>query len=131
MDRAVMIQKVKMLVDESASDELIDLYLDMITQRVMNYCHRQDMPVELEYVVIDMVAAYFNLKLNPNKAGGEGGITVGKAKAITRGDTRIEYATSGDLGGQAEDGRYLDQGVRAFVENYERQLNAFRKLVSR
>ena len=29
-----MIQKVKMLVDESASDELIDLYLDMITQRV-------------------------------------------------------------------------------------------------
>lgn len=130
MERAVMIQKVKMLVDESASDALIDLYLDMISQRVLNYCHRKDMPIELEYVVIDMVAAYFNLKLNPNRAG-EGGAMIGKAKAITRGDTKIEYATSADLGGRTEDGRYLDQGIRTFVENYERQLNAFRKLVSR
>lgn len=125
MERAVMIQKVKMLVDESASDELIAFYLDMMRQRILNYCHRKDMPIELEYILIDMVAAYFNLRLNPKMVHDESGR--GEVKAVTRGDTKIEYGASST---QSER-QMMNQSIREFVGNYERQLNAFRKLVSR
>jgi len=97
-----MLTKIKTLLNiaDSSQDELLSLYLDIVKQKVLNYCNREDIPSELELIVVEMTVKQFKSK---------GGRIV---QSVKRGDTQTNYASdseSGDL-----------------LTNYQAQLDKFK-----
>ncbi|MDO5096506.1 MAG: head-tail connector protein [Peptostreptococcaceae bacterium] len=83
-----MLNKAKLLlgIKDNDSDELLSLYLEMAKQKAMNYCNRDDIPPEMELVIVEMVAT----KYKESQSAGGGG---GAIESIKRGDTEIKYAS--------------------------------------
>lgn len=103
--------------NEDARQALIDLYeqrylgypeelvVDEIIQNILNYCNREDFPLELRFVAIQMIYVV----CNPDQAV--------QGKPISVGDTRVELGKS-DLARRAE---------RVLLD-FNSQLQRFRKL---
>ena len=103
--------------NEDARQALIDLYeqrysgcpdelvVDEVMQNILNYCNREDFPLELRFVTIQMVYVV----CNPDQAV--------QGKNISVGDTRVELAKS-DLARRAE----------SVLLDFTSQLQRFRKL---
>lgn len=81
-----MLTKIKVLLNitDSSQDELLSLYLDIVKQKVLNYCNRDDIPTELELVVVEMTAKQFKSR---------GGRVV---QSVKRGDTQTNYASESE-----------------------------------
>ena len=103
--------------NEDARQALIDLYeqrypcypdelvVDEVMQNILNYCNREDFPLELRFVAIQMVYVV----CNPDQAV--------QGKTISVGDTRVELGKS-DLARRAE----------SVLLDFTSQLQRFRKL---
>lgn len=121
------LQRIKLLGGErtqQVNDDLLMLYLDLVEAKVKNYCHRDDVPEGLALVVDEIVAGYAAAMARQDDANaGAGAVT-----SIKRGDTTISYAASGDGQGAASGG---GAALDAYVFSFERQLNAYRKVLSR
>lgn len=84
-----IISKLKILLGKDAleNESTISLVLDILIQKIKNFCNRDDIPADLELVIVEMLSEY-------NKAlssGDQDNQNTGEVKAITRGNTKIEY----------------------------------------
>lgn len=116
-----ILQKLAILVGETVKDEgTLSLILDILLQKIRNYCNRNDIPSGLELIIVEMLADYYKA-LNPNDTKTKGEIeNTGEIKSITRGKTRIEYNV-------AEKKSNKVSSVDELMENYKRQLIRFKK----
>lgn len=123
MTRTEQINRVKLLLGlTEIKEDLTNLYFDIIEQRVKNYCHRDDVPPGLELIIVQMVVDYYRRTVIATEGSEADAKSV---KAITRGDTRIEYGLSEDSTAAGFLG-----GIDEFIIEYYYQLNNYRKLVS-
>lgn len=97
-----MVEDVKKLVGEDcATDEVIELVYEMMCQYVRNYCRISEIPEGLQPVLTAMAAGYLW-----QVQRGE--------KKVTLGDTTVEYFSATEKTGQLTD--------------YHSQLNRYRRL---
>lgn len=82
-----IIEKLKTLVGAIENEGTISLVLDILIQKIKNYCNREDIPTELELVIVEMMSEYHKVL----SSSGQDTQNTGEIKAITRGNTRIEY----------------------------------------
>ncbi len=84
-----MLEKIKirlasmgMLVskDDTSEDEILMLMLSDATNAVLTYCHRNKLPMKLEYIVRDLVVREIQAENADN------------VSSVKRGDTQITYA---------------------------------------
>ncbi len=89
-----ILEKVRVLVGDSTSIDVLNLYIDIATDKVKNYCNREDIPKGLENVIVQMVAD------EVKKAN------AGDVQAIKRGDVSVQFKA--DNKGSTLD-KYKDQ----------------------
>src|SRR5699024_9417341 len=131
MLRYGQIKKVKVIIgDHEIDDALLDICFDVIDQRVKYYCHRLDLPLGLQWIIIQIVAEYYQFKCIDGATAEDGVASTNEVTSITRGDTRIEYGSRSDSNKVGIDRSDLDLSIHQFVHNYSYQLHAYRKLVS-
>lgn len=73
-----MLEAIKQILNlqTDEKDSLIQYYINVFTQKILNYTGQIELPTALEHIVVEKVVN----KLNNNNV-----------KSIQRGDTRIEY----------------------------------------
>lgn len=95
-----MLESIKSILDikDSLQDDVINTLIEIVQQRIQNYCSISVMPTELENVVVDIVV---------NRLSKENGV-----KSVKTGDTTITYTD--DIGSE--------------LDPYKSDLNRFRKV---
>lgn len=95
--------------------------LTQVENHIKNFCNVNEIPAELETVVVDRVCGTF---LNQKKASGQltGAQIKGVAKRITDGDTTVEFASNTD----AE--TIFNSYINGLVNGNDSDLIRFRKL---
>lgn len=111
-----IIEKLKILVGKSKleNEGVLSLVLDILIRKIKNYCNREDIPSELELIIVEMMREY-GKSLD---GGSEDKNNNGEVKAITRGKTRIEY----NVGVSTK-----ITSVDDLMAKYKRQLIRFKK----
>lgn len=88
-----MLDNIKLMLgiaeDDTSKDKIINLYIKKVTQLVLNECNILELPTALEGFVEDKVKAVVEAAGIVNNGGGS--TNTGEIKAVTRGDTKIEY----------------------------------------
>ena len=84
-----ILEKLKILNGNNPieNEETLALVLDILIQKIMNYCNRDDIPSALELIIVEMLDEYYKSLVS----GHQDNVNTGEIKAITRGKTRIEY----------------------------------------
>ena len=62
-----ILEIVKMLppkIEGGENDDILNIYIDMVTQTVLNYCNRNDIPDALIFVIARMVRDEYNKAFN-------------------------------------------------------------------
>lgn len=79
-----MLEQIKELlgIADTSKDGLINYHINTVSKRIINYCNIIEVPVELEYVVIEIV-----VKRMTKETG---------VKSVTRGDVKVEYESNAD-----------------------------------
>lgn len=97
------LEKLKMLlgIEGTDEDELLTFILESTEQKILNYCNLKELPAELENVLIEMSARFYN---SPD----------GVTDSMKIGDTSVNYSMSKD-----------EQNI---IHDYKAQLNRFRRL---
>ena len=97
------IEKLKMLlgIEGTDDDERLTFILESTEQKILNYCNLDELPTELENVLVEMAARFYN---SPD----------GIATSIKVGDTSVNYSTVKD-----------EQNI---IHDYKAQLHRFRRL---
>ena len=97
------LEKLKMLlgIEGTDEDELLTFILESTEQKILNYCNINELPAELENVLIEMAARFYN---SPD----------GVADSMKVGDTSVSYSTTKD-----------EQNI---IHDYKAQLCRFRRL---
>ena len=82
-----MLENIKLILNitDDKHDNMILLYLDKISTIVLDYCNVNELSRGLESFIEDKVVSI----VKPTITGGTQ--NTGEVKAITRGDTKIEY----------------------------------------
>lgn len=77
---------VKMLlgINDNTQDDILNYYIQRVTDAILNYCSRDTLPPSLNSAVIEKVVA-----LHKADTGVSGS---GEIQSITRGNTTIQYA---------------------------------------
>lgn len=125
------IEKVKLMLNyKDISDELLEWYFEVIEQRVLMYCHRDDIPYGLELIIIQMVADYANnverIK-QVNLPENQDNTSNKSISSITRGDTTISYSDK-NTSLTSANGIKIDYSATEFVNDYKEHLIKYRKL---
>lgn len=122
-----MLENIKLMlgITNDTYDKKIELYIIKVTKKVILYCNIDMLPVELEEFVENKVINIMNYILASNTNGGADITNQNKCviKAVTRGDTRIEYDTSSSSGANNTINDLLE-----FDSEEKFNLNKFRKL---
>jgi len=94
--------RLKMLlgIEETNEDELLTFILESTEQKILNYCNIKALPAELENVLIEMAADYYNS-------------SEGVASSVQVGDTSVQYRRDED----------------SIIREYKGQLHRFRRVV--
>lgn len=118
MNKEKLLERVEEILRQKADKGLLSFYIDLFRQKILNYCHREDFPEELDLVLIDMVVNYMKNQAKEEETMAQGG----PIASIARGDTTITYGSKGaDTEGTTTD-------FDVFMTSYIPQLNAFRKV---
>src|SRR5690606_23680788 len=97
------LEKLKMLlgIEGTDEDELLTFILESTEKKILNYCNLKELPAELENVLVEMAARFYN---SPD----------GVATSMRVGDTSVDYSTAKD-----------EQNI---IHDYKAQLHRFRRL---
>ena len=93
-------------------DSILQLYVDLTTQAILNYCNIFELPSALNYTLCEIVADLYRR----NNLANESGKIVGN---VTREDGRVV--------GFSDSPSYLSTSIRNHLP-YVKQLNRFKKL---
>lgn len=101
----------------------VSFFLDILIQKIKNYCFRDDIPKELELLIVEIMADYYN-KAIINKSSEVDTTNKGDIKAITRGDTRIEYNVANKTSNEEEN------NPNYYIISFKKELIRFKKVGS-
>lgn len=95
------LEKLKMLlgIEGTNEDELLTFILESTEQKILNYCNIKSLPAELENVLIEMSANYYNT-------------SDGVPSSLQVGDTSVSYRKDED----------------SIIREYKAQLHRFRRV---
>lgn len=129
--------KILLGITDESKDALLNFHTRTVVQKVLNYCHRDDLPDALVPIIVEMVVRQYtawNAEQAQGGEGGESGGVSGVVGSITRGDFSISY----DNSTEAIEAATAAQAVKAsawklptddILLDYRAQLHAFRRLV--
>lgn len=97
------LEKLKLIlgIEGTEQDALLEYLLESTEQKILNYCNLDELPTELENVLVEMAARFYN---SPD----------GVAASMKVGDTSVNYSTVKD-----------EQNI---IHDYKAQLHRFRRL---
>lgn len=97
------LEKLKLVlgIRGNEEDDLLSFLLESTEQKILNYCNLKELPAELEHVLIEMAARFYN---SPD----------GVAASMRVGDTSVNFSTAKD-----------EQNI---IHDYKAQLNRFRRM---
>lgn len=97
------LEKLKLIlgIEGTEQDDLLGYLLESTEQKILNYCNIKELPAELEDILIEMAARFYN---SPD----------GVAASMKVGDTSVNYSTAKD-----------EQNI---IHDYKAQLHRFRRL---
>ncbi|HEK4537607.1 TPA: hypothetical protein SOK44_003930, partial [Clostridioides difficile] len=78
-------------IENDRYDKLIILYINKISEMVLEYCSRQELSIALEGFVEEKVISILSSRFEELKKNSGLDNLEKSLKAITRGDTKIEY----------------------------------------
>ena len=90
---STMLDNVKLVlgIENDRYDKLIILYINKIREMVLEYCSRQELSIALEGFVEEKVISILSSRFEELKKNSGLDNLEKSLKAITRGDTKIEY----------------------------------------
>lgn len=110
-----MLDNIKLIlgIDDSETkyDNMIMLYISKVTSSVVDYCNVSELVPGLESFIEDKVADI----MRPRVQGGTQ--NTGEVKAVTRGDTRIEYNVGSSTVDMSK-GANLTDADRKYLNTY-------------
>lgn len=120
--------KLKKLLGDEAFGKITPddkkFMLDYAKTIIQNYCHRKDIPSNLNYIWCDIAIDYFK-QLNPSLFEEQDEeVKMKKLASITEGDTSMSFATSNN------DPETLLKIQNNLVQTYQVQMQSFRKIAS-
>ncbi|ENZ9525105.1 phage head-tail connector protein [Clostridioides difficile] len=88
-----MLDNIKLVlgIENDRYDKLIILYINKISKMVLEYCSRQELSIALEGFVEEKVISILSSRFEELKKNSGLDNLEKSLKAITRGDTKIEY----------------------------------------
>ncbi|MCY9764784.1 phage head-tail connector protein [Paenibacillus alvei] len=105
--------KLALGITGSDKDELLRFVLDTVVDEILNYCNLEELPTRLENIAVRMATDLW-------RSEGYGSESKPQAvKSISRGDVSTSFTdtSTGEV-----------KGIKAIMDDYTAQLNAFRKL---
>ncbi|TOY13018.1 hypothetical protein DA415_00005, partial [Clostridioides difficile] len=85
--------KLVLGIENDRYDKLIILYINKISEMVLEYCSRQELSIALKGFVEEKVISILSSRFEELKKNSGLDNIEKNLKAITRGDTKIEYNT--------------------------------------
>lgn len=80
--------KILMRKKNSDEDELLNLYIEITKQEILNYCNIDELPSELNFVLCTMVVdCYYD-----NKLRNDSGEVTGSVTSISEGDRTVDFS---------------------------------------
>lgn len=117
------VDKLKQLLgieaESTDKDFALEFILEDIENRVLDYCHIEEIPERLVNTCYRMAMDVYR---NENVGSEESASTNIGIKSISEGDTTVSY---GEVDGGKSTTNYMD----SLLKNYVSQLNRYRKLV--
>jgi hypothetical protein len=107
----MIIDNIKMLagVSDTSKDNIINYWIKDYTGKILQYCHLDALPSQLEPVVEQIVTKIIKEGItNPSQAG---------LKSMTRGDFSETYVDSA-----------ASKGMDPLLASFQHQLNLYRRL---
>lgn len=89
-----MLDNIKLLLEIEGSelDHILSLYLKILIQKVKSYCNREDIPPELELIIVDIfVSQYKSRRFKTKSTEASGGK---KIESIKRGGYSVTFSES-------------------------------------
>ena len=110
-----MLENIKLLLNiaDDKHDNIISLYLDKISDIVLDYCNVNELSRGLESFIEDKVVSI----MKPTITGGTQ--NTGEIKSISRGDTKIEYNV-GEAVQTSSNGVNLTDSDRKILNTYRK-----------
>lgn len=111
-----MFENIKLILGltDDKHDKLINLYLDKMTSIVLAYCCLSELAPALESFIEDKVVSIMKGKIN-----GGGSENTGEVKAISRGDTRIEYNVGEAIADTSTKGAILSEADKKYLNSFK------------
>lgn len=108
-----MLENIKLVLEiqDDKFDSLINLYINKLTSNVLSYCHLKELNPVLESFIEDKVVSIIGPKV---KGGNE---NTGEVKAVSRGDTKIEYNV-GSVVSDVTKGALLSQSDMKYLNSF-------------
>ncbi|WP_052516585.1 phage head-tail connector protein [Paenibacillus popilliae] len=110
-----MLDKLKIGLGITGTDKdgLLQFVLDVVIDEIANYCNLELLPARLENVAVRMAADLWRSEGYGNESKPQA------VKSVHRGDVSTSFTdvATGEV-----------KGIKAIVDDYAAQLNAFRKL---
>ena len=111
------LEKIKMLLGISAEntseDAALCFILDDVRETILNYCNIEELPKELENIVLSMCVD----KHRAESLGSEA--AQGSVKSLSEGDVSVSYGSAYSVS---------ENPAMEFLKGYRDQLDRFRKL---
>lgn len=80
------------VADESV-DEILNLYIDITKQAILNYCNISVLPSDLNYVVCEMSADSYRENISKNKSGS----VVGNVSSISEDGRTVGFTNGSEI----------------------------------
>lgn len=108
-----MLDNIKLIlgIEDNKHDAMIMLYISKVTTVVVDYCNITELVPSLESFIEDKVVEI----MKPKVSGGSQ--NTGEVKAVTRGDTKIEYNVGAAVSDMSK-GANLTDSDRKFLKPY-------------
>lgn len=138
IDGIVADAKMLLGLTDDEKDAVLTYHARAVVQKVLNYCHRDDLPDALVMIIVEMVVRQYTA-WNADAAeaeGGGGGIESGGIAGIVSSVTRGDFSMSYDNSSEAIEAATAAQAVKAsawklatddILVDYRHQLKEFRK----
>ncbi|MHA6258350.1 phage head-tail connector protein [Sporosarcina sp. CAU 1771] len=115
IEEVLAVVKTKLSISDDTKDDELTAAIGEVGQAILNYCNREDIPIELKYVHANMVVDF--IKGETRGLDPEGNVAV---KSIKEGDVTVDFSSVTLSVGE--------KSTESLIFDYSSQLNKFRKL---